>query len=284
MTNLISMSNEFERRKNVQALTVTGAIAGALLLIFIFVSWKLPEKPVPPPDDYVEVELPDEPPYEDLNLGNNDVGSGKIQPIVTGTPSSQPVSNEVAPSKGENVQQATKDLEPEEHSNGAVVAKPTKPNPTAKEVNSNTEDQTVKAPTPTLRKGAQMTSARGSGNGGNTDLPGYNRPGSQGPGDGPGDKGVQNGNPNGRKYLGTNVSNIKIDDFADDFNESGTIALDIEVDENGKLVKSTYQLSQSTLPKSSRQYTIAQDRVRKIDFPKMEGGFKMTRLFKFKVS
>ena len=115
-----------------------------------------------------------------------------------------------------------------------MIAKPNTTN-TAKEINNNTTDQTVKATQPKPKPGAQMTSVRGSGNGGNTDLPGYNRPGSQGPGDGPGDKGVQNGNPNGTRYLGVRVVSIPPQNFEDDFKESGKIALDISVNSAGKL-------------------------------------------------
>ena len=283
MNNVISMSTEFERQKNVRALTLTSGIAGALLLLFIFVSWNIPEKTVPLVEEYVEIALPDEPPFDDVNLGNNNVGSGKVQPIVTGTPSSRPVAQEIAPSRGRNVQQATKDIETDVKSPGPVVAKPNTPNPAAKEINNNTNDETVKASQPTLRRGAQMTSVRGSGNGGNTDLPGYNRPGSQGPGDGPGDKGVQNGNPNGTRYIGMRVVNIPAQSFEDDFNESGKIALDISVNDNGKLVGASYQVKGSTLPKSSRQYSIALQRAKEITYPKYDGGFKQTLTFNFTV-
>ena len=283
MNNVISMSTEFERQKNVRALTLTSGIAGGLLAIFFLVSWNLPQKPVIAVEEYVEIALPDEPPIDDVNLGNNDVGSGKIQPIVTGTPSSQPVSQEVAPSRGQNVQQATRDIETDDRSSGPVVTKPNTPNPNAKDINNNASDQTVKSPQPTLRRGAQMTSTRGTGNGGNTDLPGYNRPGSQGPGDGPGDKGVQNGNPNGTRYIGVRVVNIPAQSFEDDFNESGKIALDIAVNAAGKLTSASYQVKGSTLPKSSKQYTIALQRAREITYPKYDGGFKQTLTFNFTV-
>ena len=264
-------------------MTLTSGIAGGLLALFFLVSWNLPEKTVPPVEEYVEIALPDEPPINDVNLGNNDVGSGNVQPIVTGTPSSQPVAQEVAPSRGQHVQQATKDVDVDDRSNGAVVTRPTVPNPNAKDINNNANDQTVKATQPTLRRGAQMTSTRGTGNGGNTDLPGYNRPGSQGPGDGPGDKGVQNGNPNGTRYIGVRVVNIPAQSFEDDFDQSGKIGLNIEVDANGKLVSASYNLGASTLQKSSKQYTIALQRARQITYPKYDGGFKQTLTFNFTV-
>jgi hypothetical protein len=283
MNNRVTVSAEFERQKNIKALSYTLGILGGLLIIFLFARMTLPPKEIPQQEQYVEIALPDEPPI-DLNLGNNDIGSGKVQPIVTGTPSSAPSSHDVspAPSKSVSSQVATKDVETEEHHTSPPVTKATVPN-TNKEINNNTDDQAVKNKPVEQKPRAIMTSTRGSGNGGNTDAPGYNRPGGQGPGDGQGDKGVQNGNPNGRKYIGTNAYSVRIKDFEGDFDENGKIALYIEVDENGRLVSASYQAKGSTLPRSSKQYNLAVDQLHKTQLPKMEGGFKETRVFNFKV-
>lgn len=284
MNNKNSIAAEFERQKNIKAFSYTTGIVGGLFIIFLFARMTLPPQEIPQEPQYVEIALPDEPPVDDVNLGNNDVGSGKVQPIVTGTPSSAPSSQDVspAPSKSVTSQVATKDVETEEHPASPPVTKAKTPN-TNKEINNNETDQTTKSKPVEQKPRALMTSTRGSGNGGNTDAPGYNRPGGQGPGDGQGDKGVQNGNPNGRKYIGTNAYSVRIKDFEGDFDENGKIALDIEVDGNGKLVSATYQAKGSTLPKSSKQYSLAIDQLRRIQLPKMEGGFKETRVFNFKV-
>ncbi len=276
------MSAEFERQKNARALLLTTLISAAILLIVWMVKWSIPVKEVPVEAEIVEILLPDEPPLDDVNLGNNDVGSGNVQPIVTGSPSSEPVAQEIASSRGATVQQATKDVETDDNDNGPHINKPVIKS-TSKEINNNTTDQSVKAPQPQLKRGAQMTSARGSGNGGNTDMPGYNRPGSQGPGDGPGDKGVQNGNPNGTKYIGVRIVSIPNQSFEDDFKEGGKINLDIVVDGNGKLVSANYRQGGSSLPKSSQQYSIALQRARELIYPKQEGGFKQTLTFNFTV-
>jgi hypothetical protein len=284
MNNAISISAEFERQKNIKAFSYTAGIVGGLLIIFLFARMTLPPKEIPQEEQYVEIALPDEPPIDDVNLGNNDVGSGKVQPIVTGTPSSAPSSTDVnpAPTKSTTSQVATKDVETEDHQSSPPITKAKTPN-TNKEINNNETDQTTKSKPVVQKPRALMTSVRGSGNGGNTDAPGYNRPGGQGPGDGIGDKGVQNGNPNGRKYIGTNVYSVGIKDFEGDFDENGKIALDIEVDGSGKLVSASYQAKGSTLPKSSKQYGLAIDKLHKIQLPKMEGGFKETRVFNFRV-
>ena len=284
MNNAISIPAEFERQKNIKAFSYTTGIVGALLIFFLFAKMTLPPKEVPQEEQYVEIALPDEPPIDDVNLGNNDVGSGNVQPIVTGTPSSAPVSNEVnpAPTRSSTSQVATKDVETEDHTSSPPITKAKMPN-TNREINNNETDQTTKAKPVEQKPRALMTSTRGSGNGGNTDLPGYNRPGGQGPGDGQGDKGVQNGNPNGRKYIGTNAYSIRIKDFEGDFDENGKIALAIEVDENGRLISANYQAKGSTLPKSSKQYSLAVNQLNHVRFPKMDGGFKETRVFNFKV-
>jgi periplasmic protein TonB len=284
MNNAIALSAEFERQKNIKAFSYTAAIMGGLLVIFLFAKMTLPPKEIPQEEQYVEIALPDEPPVDDVNLGNNDVGSGKVQPIVTGTPSSNPPAPQVSPSPVRSVssQVATKDVETEEHPSSPPVTKATVPN-TNKEINNNPTDQTVKTKPVEAKPRAIMTSTRGSGNGGNTDVPGYNKPGGQGPGDGAGDKGVQNGNPNGTRYLGVRVISIPNQNFEDDFNESGKIALDVQVDGGGRLVSATYQAKGSTLARSSKQYSIALDRARQIKYPQYEGGFKQTLTFNFTV-
>jgi hypothetical protein len=284
MNNKNSNSAEFERQKNIKAFSYTAGIVGGLLIIFLFARMTLPPKEIPQEPQYVEIALPDEPPVDDVNLGNNDVGSGKVQPIVTGTPSSAPSSTDVnpAPSKSVTSQVSTKDVETEDHHASPPITKSKTPN-TNKEINNNETDQTTKSKPVEQKPRALMTSVRGSGNGGNTDAPGYNRPGGQGPGDGQGDKGVQNGNPNGTRYLGVRVISIPAQNFEDDFNESGKIALDVEVNESGKLVSASYQVKGSTLAKSSKQYSIALDRARQIKYPQYDGGFKQTLTFNFSV-
>jgi periplasmic protein TonB len=284
MNNAIALSAEFERQKNIKAFSYTAAIMGALLIIFLFAKMTLPPKEIPQEPQYVEIAMPDEPPVNDVNLGNNDVGSGKVQPIVTGTPSSNPPAPQVSPSPVRSVssQVATKDVETEEHPSSPPVTKATVPN-TNKEINNNPTDQTVKTKPVEAKPRAIMTSTRGSGNGGNTDVPGYNKPGGQGPGDGVGDKGVQNGNPNGTRYLGVRVISIPAQNFEDDFNESGKIALDVQVDGGGRLISASYQAKGSTLARSSKQYSIALDRARQIKYPQYEGGFKQTLTFNFTV-
>ena len=73
MNNTLSMSAEFERQKNIKATAITLGIAGALLLIVILVRWPLPTIAPTPVQEFLEV-----------NLGPDDFGSGKDQPLLPG--------------------------------------------------------------------------------------------------------------------------------------------------------------------------------------------------------
>lgn len=281
MNNKNSSAAEFERQKNIKAFSYTAGIVGGLLIIFLFARMTLPPEEIPQEPQYVEIALPDEPPVDDVNLGNNDVGSGKVQPIVTGTPSSSPTSTDVnpAPSKSITSQVATKDVETEDHSASPPITKTKTPN-TNKEINNNENDQTTKSKPVEQKPRALMTSTRGSGNGGNTDVPGYNRPGGQGPGDGQGDKGVQNGNPNGTKYFGVKEFSIPSQSFEDDFNQNAKIAMEIETDANGKVISANYTPKGSTGTATQGMKNIAYRRAFQLKVgPSMKG----TVIFNFVV-
>ena len=133
-----------------------------------------------------------------------------------------------------------------------------------------------------------MNGTRGgtvAGNGADTYKPGT----GEGISGGRGDQGVVGGNPNGKVYAGTprnlgvRVVNIPSQNFEDDFNESGKIALDIVVDAGGHLQSASYQINGSTLPRSSKQYDIALRRAKEIPYPKYEGGFKQKLTLNFSV-
>lgn len=281
MNNVISISAEFERQKNLKALTYTFLIVGGLLLIVLFAKMTLPPKEIPQEPQTVEIALPDEPPIDDVNLGNNNVGSGKVQPIVTGTPSAATVSQNISSApKSASSQVATKDVETEEHPGSPPVTKATTPN-TNKEINNNATDQTVKSKPVEVKPRAVMTSLHGSGNGGNTDVTGNFKPGGQGPGDGAGDKGVQNGNPNGKKYFGVKEFSIGNQSFEDDFNQNAKIAMVVSTDASGKVVSATYTAKGSTGTATSSMIEIARRRAfqLKLGAEEMTG----TIIFNFKV-
>ncbi len=92
------MANNFDKQRHKKALTYTAIICGALLLMFIFISWT-----VLPPSPAVVQDL------MEINLGNNDEGFGEEQPLIKGPgkpekeiaeqPQSSPAKEEVAEEK-----------------------------------------------------------------------------------------------------------------------------------------------------------------------------------------
>jgi hypothetical protein len=286
------MSINFEKQKNVQASAITFGVTLALLIALFLVKWSLPVKEKIPVEEYIEISL-----NEDPNLGNSDVGSGNTQPIITGTAGGGAAQAEAQAAASNAQPEPSRDVETDDNNSDAPpIIKPTITKPDATKI--NTETKAVKTPTPAPapveapRKPKTVvtrTLGSGTGNGGNTDLPGYNRGGSEGPGDGAGDKGPRNGNPNGTGYTGTprnlgvRVINMPAQTFEDDFKEGGKIALDVQVNESGKLVSANYSVSGSSLARSSKQYEIALRRAREISWPKYEGGFKQKVTFSFSV-
>lgn len=279
------MSAEFERQKNLQASAYTGAITGALILLFIMVKWSTPVKYDPPVDDAIEI-----------NLGSGDQGFGSDQPQLPGDPAPAQQTSYTPPQPAPAVEESVKDIASDETSNEAPpVIKPAVTKPEATKVNAeskvvktnNTNPQPVVQAPPRPRAVMGHTTG-GNGNGGNgADT--YKPGGNEGIAGGNGDQGRPGGDPNGKSYTGTprnlgvRVISMPSQSFEDDFNESGNIVLDIVVNEDGKLVSATYQISGSTLAKSSKQYNIALRRANEVRWPKYDGGFKQRVSFSFKV-
>lgn len=67
------MVNNFDKERHRKALTYTAIICGALLLMFIFISWTVLPPSLPVVQDLMEI-----------NLGNNDEGFGETQPLIKG--------------------------------------------------------------------------------------------------------------------------------------------------------------------------------------------------------
>ena len=279
------MSAEFETRKNTQAGLITGGFALLMILIMFFLKWKLPELPsIIPQGEYIEI-----------NLGVDDFGSGTDQPMNPGDPSPQEqiAYTPAAPVNAE-VDNA-KDIEEDEAEKEAPkILKPTVIKPEAKEINK--ENKTVKTtpkPAPVVAPPAPKPKATvnrtlgGSGTGGNG-ADEYKKGTGEGIAGGNGDQGRPGGSPTGTRYTGTprnlgvRVVSMPSASFEDDFNESGVVALDINVDANGKLISSSYQPRGSTISNRS-QIDIAKRRASQIAYPKYEGGFQQTIKFDFKV-
>ncbi|MFT3908438.1 MAG: hypothetical protein QM737_03365 [Ferruginibacter sp.] len=176
------MSATFESEKNRKAFIYTAIICTCLLLLFILISWKVMPPTVPVVQDLMEI-----------NLGNNEEGFGKEQPLKKGnrTPSHEniPVPKQAAARPAEE-EKVNPDENAEEKA--APVNKPVKNTPKVK-----TEKAVVPviAPAPKPQKPKITYNGPGNGPAGNnpTQDNGYTYQGNK-----PGGKG-DNGDPNGDK-------------------------------------------------------------------------------------
>lgn len=276
------MTTEFEKQKNRQASLLTLGIAGGILLLFFLIKWPIPTNPQPAPDNYIDISLGDE------------AGSGNNQPLLPGTPAPaqqvaynppQPVHSTAEASKVVETDDRTTNDAPVIHN--PVVSKPnaTKIDVPTKVVKATPTVQPAVVQAPPRPKAVLGRTVGGNGNGGNgaeTYSPGTSG-GTGGNGTGSGGSGGGSGTGNGPKRLSAQVVSIPNQNFEDDFKEGGTVTLEVSVDENGSLQSAVYSAKGSSLPRSSRQTTIALQRVRQIHFPKYDGGFKQALTFNFTV-
>lgn len=234
----------FERNKNIKALSYTIIIMGGLFLLFVLLSWRLPVTPPPPVDEGVEV-----------NLGNSDQGFGTVAPQIPGEPAQEQQTNFNPPPS----QQAQAETNPEvaENKDEDVPAIHTSPKPEKKKdikpVNNETKKVSAKpvtnpTPTPPKPKAVYAGGKSASNSGNNADS--YNNSRNQGIAGGNGDQGKPNGNPNSDSYTGNGGSGsagISITNglqgrhiasaarFQDQYKYGGKVSVDITVDENGNV-------------------------------------------------
>jgi hypothetical protein len=278
------MSDSFEAKKNTQASMLTLGVAGVLLLILILVKFDFPTISIPVFNDVMEV-----------NLGSSDFGSGKDQPRLPGEPAPAKQLAYVPPTSVKSIADNVKDVETDEKNvDAAPIKKPTvtKPNATKidndnKTVKTNPKPQTVIAQTPPRPKAVLGRTLGGNGNGGNG-AETYQKGSNEGITTGNGDQGKPGGDPNGKNYTGTprnrgvQVVQIPSQSFEDEFNQNGKVAMDILVDDNGRLISANFQPAQSTT-RDNKMIEIARRRAGEIKYPKYEGGFKQVLIFEFKL-
>ncbi|HYJ64932.1 MAG TPA: TonB family protein [Parafilimonas sp.] len=240
MVNVADLN--FERNKNIKALSYTIIILGALFLLFVLMSWTLPLTPPPPIDQGVEV-----------NLGNSDQGFGTIAPQIPGEPAEEQQTNYNPPPSTQA--QAETNPEVADNNDADVPAIHTSPKPEKKKdikpVNNENKKATVKTvtnptPAPPKPKAVYAGGKSTSNSGNNADS--YNNSRNQGIAGGNGDQGKPNGNPNSDSYTGNGGSGsagISITNglqgrhiasaarFQDQYKYGGKVSVDITVDENG---------------------------------------------------
>ncbi len=257
------MVDNFEAQKNLKAGSYTTLICGAILVIFLFVKWSLPDIPPPPIEEGIEV-----------NLGNSDQGLGDDQPFLPGQPAPSDQQSYTPPKQAAKVVEEVKDFETDDKDEDApAIAKPPVTKPDAKKVPekdivkskpvSNPQPVNNPAPAPPKPK-AVFKGVNGTGTGGN-EADNYKKGGNQGIAGGTGDQGRPGGNPDSDNYTGgggtgkgmpvtlRGLSGRRIvnnPSFTDEFNENAKVAIDIRIDGNGRVVSAEYQPRGSTTANS----------------------------------
>ena len=192
------MSASFEAKKNQQATLITAGFTALFILLLILVKWKLPvfEKPVT--EQFVEINLPDEPPLEIKTSGG---GGGGGNPVMASGPAG---TASAPPQPGE--EEDSKDIETDDNEkHTAEVIKPVNPKPTATKVNTNTSvvkttpKPVIENPAPAKPKAVIGRTLGGNNTGGGVATT-YDRSGGAGNGNGVGTgdgNGGGSGNGNG---------------------------------------------------------------------------------------
>jgi len=180
MSNPMIMSATFETEKNRKAFIYTALICTAILLIALFVSWKLPEHPPALVQEFIEI-----------NLGNDIEGFGEVQPLIKGekSPASEPAPQQQAAAVNNT---KTEEFKTDENTDAesAPVTKPVKVTP---KVTAPAVVVAPPAPKPQKPKIAGYNGPKGGTGNGATEDNGYKYQGNK-PG-GTGDAGSPNGKP-----------------------------------------------------------------------------------------
>ena len=273
-----------------------------MLFLFFIISWTIPPPAVQPKEEGIEV-----------NLGNSDVGSGDIQPLIPEPPAA--IEKEVnTPPKTQLAEaQEVKEVETNDHDKeapDASIPKPVKPvtekaktlpkenTPTNKITSPKTE--AVENPKPAPPKPKYIyKGGDGAGKGGNN-ADGWNNSQGQGITGGKGDQGKPNGSPNSDSYNGNGGSGksgvsiskglqgrriTRLPSFEDEFNENAKVAVDIKVDKNGTVQSASFQPRGSTTSDSGMR-EIALRKARQLKFsPNPEGSETVlgTIIFNFRL-
>ncbi len=274
------MSATFESEKNRKAFIYTSIICICLLLLFILISWKVLPPTPPVAQDLIEI-----------NLGNNEEGFGKEQPLRKGnrTPS---LENIPVPKIAAAKPVAEEKVDPDDNAeeNAAPVNKPVKNTPKPKIERSETP---VIAPVPKPQKPKVTYNGPGSGTPGNnpTQDNGYTYQGNK-----PGGKG-DNGDPNGNKDSYGNTPGGKIGgpqvtkgnrqliyrsyNFTDEL-EKATIFAIVKVNAGGK--GTFIGFDKGTTNRGSQYASAIRKYLQKMEFNKADEETTVTVRFNFNIN
>ena len=248
-------------KKNIKALGITIGVHALLLVALIFTGFS-----APPP-------LPDQDLGMEVNLGTSDNGMGDEQPLNPNPPSAAapepaPAEAPVEAPKVSSVPQ--QDIVTQDEEDAPEIKKPEKPVEKPKEIPKKLEPKPVKttakpaAAPPKPAPPAPKPKAVFSGGTGNSANSGDNANGSNNAtGEGntgkPGDRGQLGGNPNGGGYTGGGLGGGRSDfhlsgrnligrpQVTYDGTETGYVAVNIKVDQQGNVTSAVFSMRGSTI-------------------------------------
>ncbi len=235
MVNSMTMTDHFEREKNIKASVATLIVCTCIFLLFFFVQWTTPVVEKPIITEGIEV-----------NIGNSDVGSGNEQPMEPGEPGAESNPDNTTAAQTVTANASPDNIPPSNDPDAAPISTPSKPN-ISTTTNTSTAKKITAIPTPATPKPKMVMSKYGGGNGtGGNNADTYHK--STGEGNDPigdGDKGKPNGTFTGKTYDGPGGISIrngltgrkptKLPIFEDDFNENAKVAVDITINKAGKV-------------------------------------------------
>ncbi len=205
-----------------------------------------------------------------VNLGDSPDGSGDVQPLSDAEKTEQSNAHATASS----ATQLPDAVNTQDHEDAASVETPKKSNPTTKPIkkkpidNPKPDPEKVEADRIAKEMAANKVKAEETRNKLRGLLNRSNNSKSEGNGQGVGDKGVPDGDPNGKVYSGENTGlgdagsgpsfkgkiskrvRRHIPTISDNSKEEGKVAISISVDENGNVISANYSEKGSTTSSS----------------------------------
>lgn len=176
------MTNSYDKQRHTKAATYTAIICSALLIMFIFISWKVLPPAPPVVQDLMEI-----------NIGNNDDGFGETQPLIKGDGKPEKETAPVPKAAAPQEEVADEKITPDDNAEATAA-------PVVKTAKKTTPVKpTTTAPTPVITPVAKpktpkiVYSGPGTKNGNNkTEDNGYSMQGNNK--NGQGDAGDPSGN------------------------------------------------------------------------------------------
>ncbi|HEX6915876.1 MAG TPA: hypothetical protein VF145_11580 [Chitinophagaceae bacterium] len=282
--------DQFEQQKNMKAGAYTAAILVALALFLFLVSWQLPK--IANPDPPLEMQ------GIEVNLGTDETGLGADQPLLPGEPAPAEATASAPATPADAGEQVTED----EDSDVPVVKnetpkKVTRPAEVTKATTSIVKPVSNPTPAPARPKAQYngKTAPNSNGTGGNG-ADSYYKGSNQGIAGGRGDQGKPGGDPNSDSYTGNGRGNggIRIKSgldgrritgsyrFEDEFNQNAVVAVDVVVDESGRVIGATVN-PRGTTTTNSNIKSIALRKARELKFTAGSEEQRGTLMFDFKL-